>query len=162
MARKSAKAYGLGVLPYSPLAGGFLTGKYERDAALPDSKRAEGIANKRFTEQNWTILDKVREDCPGAWRTHPAQVALAWLLAKPYMTAPIVGANSVAQLRGRVARCGRFELSHRRSYRLSMKLQTGSTREPNKKFKARALTSIAAAIRSKSSLSTSNKPRRNG
>jgi aryl-alcohol dehydrogenase-like predicted oxidoreductase len=87
----------VGVLPYSPLAGGFLTGKYKRDAALPDSKRAEGIANKRFTEQNWTILDEVRE-VAAAHDAHPAQVALAWLLAKPYMTAPIVGANSVAQL----------------------------------------------------------------
>ncbi len=91
------ETYGVGVLPYSPLAGGFLTGKYERDAALPDSERAEGIANKRFTEQNWTILDKVREVAQ-AHNAHPAQVALAWLLAKPYMTAPIVGANSVAQL----------------------------------------------------------------
>ena len=51
------ETYGVGVLPYSPLAGGFLTGKYERGAALPDSKRAEGIADKRFTEQNWNILD---------------------------------------------------------------------------------------------------------
>ena len=91
------EAYGVGVLPYSPLAGGFLTGKYERDAALPDSKRAEGIANKRFTEQNWAILDKVRE-VAAAHGAHPAQVALAWLLAKPYMSAPIIGANSVAQL----------------------------------------------------------------
>ena len=91
------ETYGVGVLPYSPLAGGFLTGKYERDAALPDSKRAEGIANKRFTEQNWNILDEVR-NVADSHHVHPAQVALAWLLAKPYMTAPIVGANSVAQL----------------------------------------------------------------
>ena len=91
------EAYGVGVLPYSPLAGGFLTGKYERNAALPDSKRAEGIANKRFTEQNWAILDEVR-NVAKAHGAHPAQVALAWLLAKPYMSAPIIGANSAAQL----------------------------------------------------------------
>ena len=107
---KVCTAYGVGVLPYSPLAGGFLTGKYERDGALPDSKRAEGIANKRFTEQNWTILDEVRKVAK-AHGVHPAQVALAWLLAKPYMTAPIVGANSVAQLED-VLPAATLQLSH--------------------------------------------------
>lgn len=89
--------YGLGVLPYSPLAGGFLTGKYQRDQPLPDSQRAEGIAAQRFSDKNWHILDTVgsiaeQHDVP------MVQVALAWMLAKPFMSAPIVGANSVAQL----------------------------------------------------------------
>lgn len=96
-AARVCETYGLGVIPYSPLAGGFLTGKYQRNAPLPESVRAQGIANNRYTEQNWNILDKVREI--GAQHgTHPAQVALAWLLSKPYMTAPIVGANNVQQL----------------------------------------------------------------
>lgn len=92
------EAYGLGVIPYSPLAGGFLTGKYRRGEGLPESVRAQGIANNRMNEQNWVILDKVLE-IASKRGVHPAQVALAWLLAKPYVTAPIVGANSVAQLR---------------------------------------------------------------
>jgi aryl-alcohol dehydrogenase-like predicted oxidoreductase len=92
------EAYGLGVIPYSPLAGGFLTGKYRRGEGLPESVRAQGIANNRMNEQNWAILDKVLEVAAGR-NVHPAQVALAWLLAKPYVSAPIVGANSVAQLR---------------------------------------------------------------
>lgn len=92
------EAYGLGVIPYSPLAGGFLTGKYRRGENLPESVRAQGVANSRMNEQNWAILDKVLEVAAGR-NAHPAQVALAWLLAKPYVTAPIVGANSVAQLR---------------------------------------------------------------
>jgi aryl-alcohol dehydrogenase-like predicted oxidoreductase len=92
------EAYGLGVIPYSPLAGGFLTGKYRRGEGLPESVRAQGIANNRMNEQNWAILDKVLEVAAGR-NAHPAQVALAWLLAKPYVSAPIVGANSVAQLR---------------------------------------------------------------
>ncbi|RIH86798.1 L-glyceraldehyde 3-phosphate reductase [Calidithermus terrae] len=92
------EAYGLGVIPYSPLAGGFLTGKYRRGEGLPESVRAQGVANSRMNEQNWAILDKVLE-VAASRNAHPAQVALAWLLAKPYVTAPIVGANSVAQLR---------------------------------------------------------------
>ncbi|RIH83088.1 aldo/keto reductase [Calidithermus roseus] len=91
------EAYGLGVIPYSPLAGGFLTGKYRRGEELPQSVRAQGIASNRMNEQNWSILDKVLE-IAGHRGAHPAQVALAWLLSKPYVTAPIVGANSVAQL----------------------------------------------------------------
>jgi aryl-alcohol dehydrogenase-like predicted oxidoreductase len=92
------ETYGLGVIPYSPLAGGFLTGKYRRGKGLPESVRAQGIANSRMNEQNWSILDRVLEVAAGR-NAHPAQVALAWLLSKPYVTAPIVGANSVAQLR---------------------------------------------------------------
>ncbi|WP_018467858.1 aldo/keto reductase [Calidithermus timidus] len=91
------EVYGLGVIPYSPLAGGFLTGKYRRGEELPQSVRAQGIASNRMNEQNWAILDKVLEVAAGRG-VHPAQVALAWLLSKPYVTAPIVGANSVAQL----------------------------------------------------------------
>lgn len=92
------ETYGIGVIPYSPLAGGFLTGKYRRDQPLPESVRAQEITNRRYSEQNWQILDKVLEVAQ-SHGAHPAQVALAWLLSKPYVTAPIVGANSVAQLR---------------------------------------------------------------
>ncbi|PZA08167.1 MULTISPECIES: aldo/keto reductase [unclassified Meiothermus] len=92
------ETYGIGVIPYSPLAGGFLTGKYRRDQPLPESVRAQEITNRRYSEQNWAILDKVLE-LARQRGIPPAQVALAWLLAKPYVSAPIVGANSVAQLR---------------------------------------------------------------
>ncbi len=89
--------YGVGVIPYSPLAGGFLTGKYRRDDPLPDSVRAEGIARQRFSDKNWQILDRIVAIAE-AHGVPVAQVSLAWLLSKPYMSAPIVGANSVAQL----------------------------------------------------------------
>lgn len=89
--------YSIGVIPYSPLSAGFLTGKYQRDAALPESERAKGIADSRFNEKNWAILEKLRE-VANNHQAHVAQVSLAWLLSKPYMTAPIVGANSVEQL----------------------------------------------------------------
>ncbi len=89
--------YGLGVVNYSPLAGGFLTGKYRRGEALPDSARAERIEKRYFSEANFDLLDKLEEIGQAHGRDIP-QVALAWLLANPLVTAPIVGANSAAQL----------------------------------------------------------------
>ena len=89
--------YGLGVLPWSPLGGGMLTGKYKRGGPLPDSVRAEGNARGRFSDRNFDIVETL-EAVAARHGAKPAQVALAWLLAQPGVTAPIVGANSVAQL----------------------------------------------------------------
>ncbi|GHF51937.1 aryl-alcohol dehydrogenase-like predicted oxidoreductase [Deinococcus metalli] len=88
--------YGLGVVPWSPLGGGLLTGKYRRGQPLPDSVRA-GEAGHRLTEQNDAIIGTL-ETVAARHGAKPAQVALAWLLQTPAMTAPIIGANSVAQL----------------------------------------------------------------
>ena len=90
-------AYGVGVIPYSPLAGGFLTGKYQKVGERPRSARAGEISETRFNEQNWAIVAKLREVAANH-DAQVAQVSLAWLLHKPYVTAPIVGANSVEQL----------------------------------------------------------------
>jgi len=95
--RAVCETYGIGVIPYSPLAGGFLTGKYRRDTPLPDSRRAEG-RQKYLTEQNFVVLDKLDEIA----NVHDAtvtQVALAWLLADPVITSPIIGATSMEQLK---------------------------------------------------------------
>jgi aryl-alcohol dehydrogenase-like predicted oxidoreductase len=88
--------YTLGVIPYSPLAGGFLTGKYSRDR-VPESARAGGVQKRYFNERGWGILDAVQE-VAGELGTSPTAVSLAWLLAQPVITAPILGANSVKQL----------------------------------------------------------------
>ncbi|WP_295815002.1 aldo/keto reductase [uncultured Deinococcus sp.] len=88
--------YGLGVVPWSPLGGGLLTGKYRRGQPMPDSVRA-GEAGKRLTEHNDAIIGTL-DTVAQRHGAKPAQVALAWLLQTPAMTAPIVGANSVAQL----------------------------------------------------------------
>jgi aryl-alcohol dehydrogenase-like predicted oxidoreductase len=93
--------YGIGMVPYSPLAGGMLTGKYRREAGLPDSKRAEQNAERRFSDQNWTIIETLVAVAEEVGMP-PAQVALRWLLAKPWVTAPIVGANTPEQLRGSI------------------------------------------------------------
>ena len=85
----------VGVIPYSPLAAGFLTGKYRRDKKAV-SVRAEGM-EKYFTEKNWTLLE-VMDEIAAAHGATVTQVALAWQLADPVISSPIIGANSIAQL----------------------------------------------------------------
>ncbi len=88
---------GVGVIPYSPLAAGFLTGKYRRDQPLPDSQRQGGVQNRYFNERGWTALDAVFQIAEGRGIS-PIEVALGWLLTQPVITSPIIGANSVEQL----------------------------------------------------------------
>lgn len=90
------ETYGLGVIPYSPLAGGFLTGKYRRDTPLPESCRAEG-RQKYLTEKNFLVLDKL-DEIAAHHQASVAQIALAWMLANPVITSPIIGATTLEQL----------------------------------------------------------------
>jgi aryl-alcohol dehydrogenase-like predicted oxidoreductase len=88
---------GIGVIPYSPLAAGFLTGKYRRDTPMPDSARADGVRRRYMNEQGFTAVDKLEEIA----RSHNAtiaQTAIAWVLANTAVTSAIIGANSIAQL----------------------------------------------------------------
>lgn len=94
--RDVCKTYGIGVIPYSPLAGGFLTGKYRKDAPLPNSKRAEGRRNN-FNDKNFALIDKL-DEISKAHNATISQIALAWLLADPVITSPIIGATSIEQL----------------------------------------------------------------
>jgi 1-deoxyxylulose-5-phosphate synthase len=88
---------GIGVIPYSPLAGGFLTGKYRRDTPLPDSKRAEGVRSRYMNEQGFTAVDRLEAIGKGHKATI-AQMAIAWVLANTAVTSAIIGANSIEQL----------------------------------------------------------------
>lgn len=90
---------GVGVIPWSPLAGGFLTGKYERDDSVPADTRAETdeYTSNRFTDENWAVLDVIRELADEKDAT-PAQISLAWLLHKPVVDAPIVGPRTIDHL----------------------------------------------------------------
>jgi aryl-alcohol dehydrogenase-like predicted oxidoreductase len=91
--------YGLGALPYSPLAGGFLTGKYRPDSAAPDSERAASVQKRYANTRGWRVLRALEQVAHDYGATH-IQVALAWLLTRPTVTAPIIGANSTEQLQG--------------------------------------------------------------
>jgi aryl-alcohol dehydrogenase-like predicted oxidoreductase len=88
---------GIGVIPYSPLAGGFLTGKYRHGDPAPASTRANGVQKRYFNDHGWAVLDALSA-VAAEHGAPPAQVALAWLLARPAITAPIVGANTPEQL----------------------------------------------------------------
>jgi aryl-alcohol dehydrogenase-like predicted oxidoreductase len=96
---------GLGILPWSPLAGGFLTGKFERGKA-PDATSRLGAKPERIArydnDRNWKIMDAVRAVAKETSAT-PAAVSLAWLLAKPQVTSVIFGARTVEQLEGNLA-----------------------------------------------------------
>ena len=92
----AVKQFGLAILPYSPLGKGFLTGKYRRGQPLPDSKRT-GSVEKLLTDKNFALLDKLEELGQVRGKT-PGQMALGWLLTKDRVAAPIIGANTPAQL----------------------------------------------------------------
>lgn len=94
--RDVCKTYELGVIPYSPLAGGFLTGKYRQNQPLPESKRAEG-RKRAMTEKNFSLLYEM-EAIALHRKVSISQIALAWVLADPVVTSPIIGATSVEQL----------------------------------------------------------------
>jgi aryl-alcohol dehydrogenase-like predicted oxidoreductase len=90
------REYKIGVIPYSPLAGGFLTGKYRRNL-VPQSARIGGV-KRYFTDQNWSLLEQM-DSLAKEKNANLTQIALAWLLADPLITAPIIGANSPEQLK---------------------------------------------------------------
>lgn len=118
----AARELGLGVLPWSPLSGGFLAGKYQREVVeaqmrnagpeLPNSacdgevgpsddagrlSGANPFGDMKFTDRNWAILDALRAVAAEVGKP-PAQVALAWASGQPGITSPIVGASRLEQL----------------------------------------------------------------
>lgn len=88
--------YNLGVIPYSPLGGGFLTGKYQRTKS-PDSARARSV-RRYFTDQNWDLLEKMGALAKEKGNCTISQIALAWLLSDPIITSPIIGPRDLIQL----------------------------------------------------------------
>jgi aryl-alcohol dehydrogenase-like predicted oxidoreductase len=89
---------GLGVINFFGLARGFLTGKYRSEADLAKSSaRGAGVKAACFNERGWRILAAL-DEAAGALKATPAQVALAWQMARPTISAPIASATSVAQL----------------------------------------------------------------
>jgi len=102
-----AQRSGLGVLPYHPLAGGFLTGKYRRAEPAPAGTR--GASGSRMidwirTEENYRALDRLGVLAGACGRT-PGELALAWLASRTAVSSVIAGVSSVDQLRSNVAAC---------------------------------------------------------
>jgi aryl-alcohol dehydrogenase-like predicted oxidoreductase len=121
--------FGVGLLPWSPLAGGFLTGKFRRDQPPPDGARLtrwKQTLERLDSERSWRILDAL-DAVAAEHEATPAQIALAWCLAKPAVTSVIFGARSREQLddnlkaaeltlsaeqRGRLDEASAFELGY--------------------------------------------------
>lgn len=101
----ACRSEGLGLLPWSPLGGGWLTGKYRRDERPTgatrlgeDPDRGVEAYDRRGAEQRtWDVLDAVREVAEGRGTTM-AQVALAWLVDRPAVTSVVLGARTLEQL----------------------------------------------------------------
>lgn len=102
----AARELGLGLTPWSPLAGGFLAGKYERQGAGASGEGrlsgANPFGDTKFTEHNWQVLDVLRAVAQEVNRPL-AQVALAWVRAQPGVSAPILGASRPEQLQDHLA-----------------------------------------------------------
>jgi aryl-alcohol dehydrogenase-like predicted oxidoreductase len=97
-----ARAHGLGVTPWSPLKGGLLTGKYGRNRQPQGEGRHQPGVSKSLTERNYAIIEAA-ESVAADLGTGVAQVALAWVLARPGVASPILGARTLAQLDGNLA-----------------------------------------------------------
>ncbi|MGH6880541.1 MAG: aldo/keto reductase, partial [Hypericibacter sp.] len=88
---------GLGVITYFSLASGFLTGKYRAKADLGKSPRGEDI--EKYLDARGMHVLAALDQVAARYRATPAQIALAWLMARPSVTAPIASATSLAQLK---------------------------------------------------------------
>jgi aryl-alcohol dehydrogenase-like predicted oxidoreductase len=100
--------YRLGLIPFSPLADGLLTGKYRRNAPMPAGARlttTPRAAERRLTETNWTIVERLSDFCEA--RAHTLlELALSWLLHRPAVASVIAGATNPAQVEANVRAAG--------------------------------------------------------
>jgi aryl-alcohol dehydrogenase-like predicted oxidoreductase len=99
------REYGIGVIPYSPLAAGFLTGKYRKDSGPVESARVRG-ASQYFNDRNWDLLDRMESMGKEKGDYSISQIALAWLLSDPLITSPIIGPRSLEQLQDNLGAAG--------------------------------------------------------
>ena len=86
----------VGVISYSSLASGFLTGKYGQNKSIPSTPRAQNIQRRYMNEQGFKLLTEL-ERIAAAQHATMGQIALAWIIARPGITAPIASATSVEQ-----------------------------------------------------------------
>lgn len=93
-----AQTFGIGLIPWSPLAAGFLSGKYHRGEIPTDGrwKNGEGPGGRRLNDRAFDVVDRV-VSLAKAKSCTPSQLALAWCIQQPAITSPIIGPNSMAQ-----------------------------------------------------------------
>lgn len=94
-----AETYGVGIIPWSPLAGGLLTGKYRRGEPLPEDARyasANPMQRRRLTERVYDIVEGL-EPIAEAKETSLSQLAIAWAMQQPGITSPIIGPRTMEQ-----------------------------------------------------------------
>jgi len=99
------QAHGIGVIPWGPLAGGFLTGKYSRENRSAVDGRLSGtnrLYENIITKENWNKLAKLQTFALECGHTM-AELALAWLLSKPWVSTVIAGARTVEQVSANIA-----------------------------------------------------------
>jgi aryl-alcohol dehydrogenase-like predicted oxidoreductase len=94
------QAYGLGLIPFAPLANGLLTGKYQRDMPLPEGARLSYMhraADRYLTDSNWSVVERL--EAFAAERGHTLlEVAVSWLLRRPQVASVIAGATKPEQV----------------------------------------------------------------
>lgn len=101
----ACEAYGLGLIPYFPLASGLLSGKYTRNAPPPAGTRlanTQRLADRYLTDANWAKVERLERFCAERGRTL-LELAFAWLLARPQVTSVIAGATRPEQVERNVA-----------------------------------------------------------
>ena len=94
------QSYGLGLIPFSPLANGLLTGKYRRDAALPAGARlttTPRAAERYLTDANWDVVERLGAFCASRGRSL-LELAFSWLLRRPAVASVIAGATAPEQV----------------------------------------------------------------
>lgn len=117
---------GIGIIPWSPLRGGWLSGKYRRDMETPPEGTRLSIADERGwserwsaynTDRTWAVIDALIEVASDAGKT-PAQTALNWVKDQPGVTAPIIGASKLHQVQDNLGATG-WSLSPEQRAKLS-------------------------------------------
>ena len=97
--------FGLGLLPYFPLASGLLTGKYRRNATMPEGARltnTQRLADRYLTERHWPVVEKLEDFCAARGHTM-VELAFSWLLSRGVTASVIAGATRVEQVRQNAA-----------------------------------------------------------
>jgi aryl-alcohol dehydrogenase-like predicted oxidoreductase len=96
----AAEAYGLGLLPYFPLASGLLTGKYRRNQPMPENTRlalVKRLADRYMTDTNWPIVEQLGDFCEAHGHSM-LELAFSWLAGRPQVSSVIAGATTPEQI----------------------------------------------------------------